>query len=78
MMKALPEIHICNASCGHIPSHECWCEPVKIYTIKDDFGGSWRVIEHNDVTDTPHGLVLARREGRRDWITGLLESLRKD
>jgi hypothetical protein len=87
MMRVEGDLHVMStkqAQCGHVQSHDCWCEPTRIYlTVVHGLPGVTRVIEHNDDA-TEHRLVIINRRERdrqkpcadfhtdHDWITRVL------
>jgi hypothetical protein len=42
------EVHICNPDGGHVQSHDCWCEPARVYWVMKDKNTLIHVTEHNE------------------------------
>lgn len=42
------DFHIFTPGMYHIPSEDCWCEPVRSYWVTDKTGKQLHVLEHND------------------------------
>jgi len=68
-MEAHPVVHLVSFPLnGHILSAaannagDCWCEPVKLFWVKNIHGVHILVVEHNDYTETPRMLQLADQE----------------
>ena len=79
MMKAHnPEQHICDPKAGHEHSINCWCEPSRVYWMKDYLDHEILVVEHNDEAKTPHVEVIKARTHTPDWITMVLWEVGKD
>jgi hypothetical protein len=71
------EFHICAAFNGHRASVDCFCEPVRIYWLKDLNGIPVIVVEHNDEGDVSvhRSTVIIQRDRVPDWVTSLLDTV---
>jgi hypothetical protein len=71
------EVHVCLAPNGHISSTDCWCEPVGMHWIVNQFKVKIFIVEHNDqepITMHHTGVIYAR-DRTADWITALLDTI---
>jgi hypothetical protein len=56
------EVHVCDLPSGHRNSVDCWCEPVKIYWIRNKHNVDVFVVEHNDEVNKHHAVAVAERD----------------
>lgn len=75
-MDAHPVVHIVSFPLlGHVlcpqhaKAHDCWCEPSRIYWVKNIHGVMILVVEHNDYTDKH------RQQQLREQAAGIPEAL---
>lgn len=68
-MEAHPVVHLVNFPLnGHVLSTQCehagdcWCEPAKLFWVKNNHGVLILVVEHNDYTDAHRVQQLADQE----------------
>jgi hypothetical protein len=74
-MDSHPVVHLVEALNGHVlcphtsGAHDCWCEPAKLYWVKNVHGVMILVVEHNDYTLQHRQLQLV------DQANGIPEQL---
>lgn len=62
------EVHVCNFDNGHEKSVDCWCEPTVIRRIRNRHGIDCLVVEHEDFTAAPRGMVIAERNTNQSLL----------